>query len=374
MPIKLSKVPRGTNREEMAAVEASSGPLGDERLVKYNIFLTDAFTGRAFDVQFFEAPGAPDQLDGWDNDDSYRRSRHLLNARINDPNINIENVRENSLARQLNSKPDRPAVIRLIRRRKREELSAKGTSEPQVPWINLIPPNTKFFLEQVQENREEKVQVIDTFGEWIAFFFGKKPEVYSYAGTLLNASNHNWKNEFQENYDHFLRGTQAVKNRATIFLQYDDVMVEGYMLNASISQTSQSDGSVPFQFNLLVINRSPLDPRSLLGLRIDRSNGTDAEKALLVTMQETLDLTKAGKVDELETFLLMREYFSGHYVPGAGTSTHRAQTNDMDTAVTVEPGQKGGVTNPQPESQSFSATTSAAVESSGTELASSYLE
>ena len=369
MSIILQKaLPRATNREEMEAVEEGSGPLGNERLLRYNIFLTDAFTGKITHVEFFDAYGAPDQIDGIDNDDSYRRSRHLLNTTKDIAKANENMLRENSLARQLSTKSDRPSVIRLIRRRKKEELSALDPSEPKVPWINLIPPNTKFFLEQVQENREEKVQVIDTFGEWIAFFFGKKPEVYSYSGTLLNAENHNWKNEFQENYDYFLRGTQAVKNRATVFMQYDDVMVEGYILNASINMSAAADKSVPFQFNMLVINRGPLDPRGILGLRLDRSANTDAEAELLENMTETLNLTKTGRVDELETYLLMREYFSGHYVPGAGTSVHRENTNDLDATVSVPPGQKGGIVNEQSESQPVNTSTSDAIQSADIDL------
>jgi len=349
----------------MAAVLAGEGPAGAERLVKHSIFLTDAFTGQSAAVTFWETPGPPDTIDGFNNDDSYRRSRHLINNRVSSDLVNQDNLRENSLARQLQSKEDQPAIIRLIRRRKKEELAAKDPTEPSVPWINLIPPNTKFFLEQVQENREEKVQVIDTFGEWIAFFFGRKPEVYSYAGTLLNSKNHDWKNEFQQNYDYFLRGSQAVKNRATVIMQYDDVIVEGYILNCSIQQTGIANHSVPFQFNMLVINRSPLDPRSMLGMRFARSGGSLLEAELFNDLQTTLDLTATGKIDDLETFLLVREYFSGWYVPGAGTSVHRINTNNFQAGVSVTPGQIGGISNDRPTSASFNDTTTQSIESAG---------
>ncbi|TAL45266.1 MAG: hypothetical protein EPN91_02790, partial [Salinibacterium sp.] len=238
-----------TNRLEMEAVLDESGPLGGERIVKYNVFLTDAFGGAVGSLRFMDVPGAPDQIDGINNDDSYRSSRHLVNRRspgyrvvadldgeidVQASTDDLDSLRENSLARQIQDKQDRSAVIRLIRRLNKDELAKRSGSEGVVPWENLIPPNTKFFLEGVQENREEKVQIIDTFGEWVAFFFGRRPEIYSYSGTLLNAKNHDWKNEFQENYDNYLRGSQAVKNQATIMLQYDDVLVEGYMLNCSI--------------------------------------------------------------------------------------------------------------------------------------------
>lgn len=345
-------IPRSTSREEMQAMLDGQGALGGERLLEYNIFLTDAFSGSMSSISFMmDAPGPPDQIDGYSNDDSYRRSRHLLNRRTDaDATASESNsLRESSLARQIDEKANQPATIRLIRRLRPEELAAVKSSEPQMPWENLIPPNTKFFLEQVQENREEKVQIIDTFGQWIAFFFGARPEVYNYSGTLLNTSNHDWKNEFQENYQHFLRGSQAVQNQATMLLQYDDVLVEGYMLNCSVSMQGAADKAAPFSFNLLVMNRSPLNPRGIIGLRELRSGRiSPAELALFNDMQQALDLTEKGKVDELETFLLMREYFSGHYVPGAGTAIHYPQSGKVTATVSTAPGQAGGLSDSNP--------------------------
>lgn len=360
--------PRVTSREEQIALLAGSGPLGGERLVEYNIFLTDAFGNLSGAIQLanLDGPGIPNQIDGFTNDDSYRRSRHLLRTATSDQlEGSIENLRENSLARQLAEKKDQPATIRLIRRRKPEELSNLNPTELRVPWVNLIPPNTKFFLESIQENREEKVQVIDTFGEWVAFFFGRKPEVYSYGGTLLNAKNHDWKNEFQENYDHFLRGSQAVKYRATVILQYDDVLVEGYILNSSIQMTGLEDKRVPFSFNMLVINRSPMNARNMIGLRVQRSGQGIAEAQLFNTLQDTLDLTKKGRTDELETFLLMREYFAGNYFPSAGKATHRENTNNMESETSTPPGAVGGTNNEKPSPTSVSTATSDSITTSG---------
>ena len=368
----MPSMPRTTSKEEQAAVLTGQGPLGGERLVEYNIFLTDAFGNRNAVLSFLDGPGIPDQIDGFTNDDSYRRSRHLLRqASLQEVRTAENNLRENSLARQIAEKREQPATIRLIRRRKPEELAQIDAMEPRVPWINLIPPNTKFFLEQVQENREEKVQIIDTFGEWIAFFFGRRPEVYNYSGTLLNSKNHDWKNEFQFNYDHFLRGSEAVKNKATVVMQYDDVLVEGYIINASIQMTGQLDKGVPFSFSMLVINRSPLNPRAMIGLRAQRSGLSAAEAEIFNTLQETLDLTQAGQIDQLETFLLMREYFSGNYVPSAGKAVHRQNTGNLQSETSVIPGQSSGLMNTKPVSSSFDSGTATSILNSGVSLSSS---
>jgi hypothetical protein len=256
----------------------------------------------------------------------------------------------------------------LIRRRKSDELASTPAGEAKMPWVNLIPPNTKFFLEQVNESREEKVQVIDTFGEWVAFFFGRKPEVYSYSGTLLNAKNHDWKNEFQFNYDNYLRGSQAVKHRATMVIQYDDVMVEGYMLNCAISQTAMADKSVPFQFTLLVINRSSLNPLQSLALRFQRTPATDLEKSLFGSMSASLQsLSVAGGEDAAETFLLMREYFSGNYIPPAGKVTNYGN-GKLESSASVQPGASSGVTNVKRGKSPLFQDTADAIDQSGVDI------
>jgi len=368
----MACTPRATSRNGMEATIEERGALGGERVIKYNIFLSDSFKGPPLPEPFYMAPGDNSIVE---NDDSYRQSRHLLKrVRLagNEALLNAsseDDLREKSLARQLQTKEDSPATIRLIRRLTAEELAQKKSTEPNVPWVNLIPPNTKFFLEAVQENREEKVQVLDTFGEWIAFFFGRKPEVYSYSGTLLNAKNHDWKNEFQINYDEFLRGSQAVKYKATVLLQYDDVMVEGYILNSSIQMTSVANNAVPFSFNMLVINRAPINYRSILAKRLQRSGGTFLERALLGGLEAAVALANRGAFDQLETFFFMREYFSGHYEPGAGTASHRPEKGNFEVEVSTTPGQKSGLTNDKPEPCAFEPTFSNKIAGSGVNFA-----
>jgi hypothetical protein len=345
-----------TSRDELVATYQERGPLAGERLIQYDIFLSDAFGSGPVVGSFFDDDAIPDQIDGFANDDAYRKSRHYVLCQ-GSTNPNISNLlRESSLARQLMDKPDQPATIRLIRRIRPDEALNRDPTQGgrQLPWVNVIPPNTKFFLENVVENREEKVQVVDTFGEWIAFFFGRRPEVYTYSGTLLNAKNHDWKNEFQLNYEYFLRGSQAVKYRATVFLQYDDVIVEGFLLNCSIQQNAQSHNGVPFSFSLLVINRSSLNPRNLLAVRFARSDASDAEQQLFENMQQALDLLsgssaeQAQKRDQLDTFVLMREFFAGNYLPPAGVSTSFSGTGRMQGQNATAPGVVGGTVR-QPE-------------------------
>lgn len=343
-----------TRRQEQRDLVNGDRPSSSERLTEYSIFLTDAFANNQVALTYLDSKAIPTSIDGFENDDSYRQSRWLIRRGLSEDRTVNNNLRENSLARQIATKKDQPATIRLIRRLRQSDYHKQTDTDRFKPWENLIPPNTKFFLEQVQENREEKVQVIDTFGEWVAFFFGRRPEVYSYAGTLLNSSNHDWRNEFQENYDNFLRGSKAVENRATMLIQYDDVVVEGYMMNCAISQTAMSNHAVPFSFNLLVINRSPMNPQLITYLRYKRSSVTDAERLLYENMQSALDLLADDKPDELETFLIMREFFSGNYLSGAGNVLYLPASGNLEETTSVTRGQKGGYVDTVASNYSFS--------------------
>jgi len=332
-----------TKLSEQLECLGGATPLGGEELIEHSVFLSDSIgnnpsanSDRAKSV-FLDGPGVPKQIDGFQNDDSYRQSRHFIKNNqkfLSAAEVSLgiaSNLRENSLARQLQSKRDQPAIIRLLKKIKPGEPNPETQDEVNKPWVNIIPPNTKFFLESVTENREEKVQVLDTFGEFVAFFFGSRPEVYTYQGTLLNSINHDWKNEFQLNYEHFLRGSQAVKNRATMFLQYDDVVVEGYMINSQIKQTGIDDKTVPFGFSLLILNRSPLNPGNILTARKKRQELTLFENALLTSLNESLTLTEDKSTNDIQTFLILREWINSSQFPNAGVSIHFTKTNKLNS-------------------------------------------
>jgi len=123
--------------------------------------------------------------------------------------------------------------------------------------------NHNFLLQTVQESRQERAQIVETFGDPYVFFYGDKPIVLQCGGVLINTRDFNWKNEWLSNYDKFLRGTKCVEYRARVYLGFDDVLVEGYMLNTSIGLSAQDMPYLcPFSFGFLVSRYTDLS-RSL---------------------------------------------------------------------------------------------------------------
>ena len=104
---------------------------------------------------------------------------------------------------------------------------------------------TNFFIQSVAEERHEKQQIVDTFGDAFIFFFGESPRVTQVSGYLLNTNDFNWRNEFWANYEKYFRGTRLVEQNARLYLIYDDIIIEGYMLAAS----AQDDANLPYMIN-----------------------------------------------------------------------------------------------------------------------------
>lgn len=111
-----------------------------------------------------------------------------------------------------------------------------------------------FIIQQITETRMEKQQIVETFGEDYIFFFGEKPRFLNVQGLLMNTADFNWKSEFWTNYDKYLRGTKLVENNARLYLYFDDIVVEGYLIQASTTQAATNPYHLPFNFQMFVSN------------------------------------------------------------------------------------------------------------------------
>ena len=118
--------------------------------------------------------------------------------------------------------------------------------------VKVEESTTDFLLQDVSESRNEKFQIVDTFGRSFAFFFGKRPEIYTYSGILLNTKNFDWKRRFLDLYENKLRGTRAVENGVRAQIAYENVVREGYILGASISYSQAYLYYVVFNFTMFI--------------------------------------------------------------------------------------------------------------------------
>lgn len=160
-----------------------------------------------------------------------------------------------SRARQIEERPETYASLRLIK----NVLAKSTTFRMAERETNVIPPFTRFFLQQTSFVNQEKFQIVETFGDFKVLFYGKRPVIKQYSGYLLNTQNHNWMTDFEFVYENYLRGTQSVKYNALAYLTFDNVIIEGYIIMASFNRTALDPNGIPFSFQMVITDKVPID-------------------------------------------------------------------------------------------------------------------
>jgi hypothetical protein len=127
-----------------------------------------------------------------------------------------------------------------------------GDDEPSDPAA--VADYSDFILQSVQEEREEKQQIVETFGDTFVYFFGERPRIITLNGLLMNTYDFNWRSQFWRNYDLYMRGTKLVEANARAYLSYDTRVLEGYPLSASATDDSEMPYAIPFSMTMLLTN------------------------------------------------------------------------------------------------------------------------
>jgi hypothetical protein len=175
------------------------------------------------------------------NDASQRRG---------EPQVNVRRP-----LRGLQIKKDTYAVLKVLTATGEEVSLFDSSSSLAYGGVGLSQGGiSNFIIQQLQETRVEKQQIVETFGEDYIFFFGERPRFINVSGVLLNTADFNWKSEFWANYEKYLRGTKLVENNARLYLYFDDIVVEGYLVQASTTQQAVKPYHLPFNFQMFVSN------------------------------------------------------------------------------------------------------------------------
>lgn len=157
--------------------------------------------------------------------------------------------------RGIQVKPNTYAVLRVLTASGRDiPLFDSSSNTVDSNGIGSSTYYSNYLVQQITEQRVEKQQIIETFGEDYVFFFGESPRFLNVSGMLLNTADFNWKSEFWANYETTLRGTRLVEQNARIYFYFDDVVVEGYILSAGTGASAESPHALSFNFQLFISN------------------------------------------------------------------------------------------------------------------------
>lgn len=168
---------------------------------------------------------------------------------------------------------------------------------------------TDFSIFQLQESREERMQVIETFGENFVFFFGERPRFLSMGGILANTRDFPWRSIWWENYDKYLRGTKCVENRARVYLAWDDVLVEGYIVSSSATDSSSDPNQIPFNFTMLLTKHTSLTATNMEVVnKVNALSGNSGRQSeILGSLRRELEVYNNGSPIELDEPTLLEQ-------------------------------------------------------------------
>lgn len=279
--------------------------------------------------------------------------------------FDLENVRRPF--RGIEVREDTYAVIKVIKADGTElALFDAGARDSvvrdDIPSLGRTFNYSNFLMQAAVEQRDEKAQIAETFGEPWIFFYGEKPRVLQVSGTLLNTLDFNWYQEWWRNYNSFLRGTKLAEENARIYLYYDHQIVEGYIMGAQAQRVESQPHLVPFTFSLFVTGHTYLGEAVAAGMyptaaavKIDTLDGSVEGALGQANYQSTLDAVRratknasanrttltsaiAKGIADAEASIAgfmntVKEYFYGRYmVVPAGIAGSEALVGEATTA------------------------------------------
>ena len=188
------------------------------------------------------------------------------------------------------------------------------------------PPNkaawTDWILQSVREQRMERTQVVETFGDTYLYAFGERPRALQFQGLLLNSLDYNWRAVFWENWDRYFRATKLIELGARMYIGWEDIIVEGYPINAAAAETADSPNAMTFQFTFYVTNY----------INTSAQSGFMAQQRARISRIRggyTGGPGSAGKTDDLAQFFRSNhglEYIGPYGATQAGGAVNRAMS------------------------------------------------
>ena len=175
---------------------------------------------------------------------------------------------------------------------------------------------TDFLITRVDEQRAEKVQIIETFGEGYFYSTGQRPRVITVYGYLLNSKDFAWRAQFWENYETYLRGTRLLERKAKAYFGWDDILVGGYLMGANANESAENSDAVNFSFSMIVA-----DYVSLAALMFDTVANAfprrDISAASERNIRGSLDIMSGGSLTATSRGMRTRQRLASMGILGA---------------------------------------------------------
>lgn len=157
---------------------------------------------------------------------------------------------------------------------------------------------SNLIIQSVSESREEKQQIVQTFGEDFVYFFGERPVMTQFTAILPDSVEFQYAAEFWRNYEQVLRGTSLVTRNLRAYVSVGRKVYEGYLVSATTQRQAEQPRVIQLTFTLYTTRTSYLD--ALRNQRVSAEEPylwTDMSDYIIGGYADTLQ--EEGKIEEV---------------------------------------------------------------------------
>lgn len=154
----------------------------------------------------------------------------------------------------------------------------------------------QFMLTQTIEMYNEKFQLEDTFSSGsVSFFFGEKPEIWTFSGLLYNDLIHGWHTKMRELWHDYIRGTVLAEKGKylSIIIPSTWLRVDCYPIGLTISHNVESENVSPFTMSVIIKKARTLN------IFTNRLNFSTDGKGAIKTLNSIVDVLNKLQQPEL---------------------------------------------------------------------------
>jgi hypothetical protein len=174
--------------------------------------------------------------------------------------------------------------------------SAINTSAPKGVKTNY---DHNILIQSLSISRQEKNQVIETFGDHYVYFFGERPPSATINAMLLDTETFEWFQQFDMNYQTTYRGTQNAVKRKPLSILTDDLQIVGYFTGVQYSQSAVQD---PYMVNVnisMILDRI-IHLSDIEAVKTSKNSETNREAVRKLSAQTDVYNKIAGRFKSLE--------------------------------------------------------------------------
>jgi hypothetical protein len=192
--------------------------------------------------QYASVPNSTEQFKRWLPNRKHEYFETMARMYIKVANRNrIKNIRNNIVGTGKNQDSSDGGAQALV-----DVLVGDGTNKTGFGYLD-------FLLHTADHAYQEKMQLCEVLSDnYVAFFFGQAPPIFSYTGTVMNTWEDNWLVNLYRVFQYLARGTKLAARGLDLQLTYDSFTFFGAMTSLNWRLVSGQESYVNFSFNFLV--------------------------------------------------------------------------------------------------------------------------